>query len=475
VSNPPERTPRLTLLVVFVIALAVRAAVGILARGHGEMEGLAYRYERDAYALAAGYGFSHPRENAPPQVDLIAYADSLGRRGEKLSPHTVPAKDPARWRPTTLHPPGYAGFLAAVYRVVGEPLFPWVRALQAIVDAAACVALFWIVRPMLGSWVARFTAFGCALFAPTAYLATSRVADAVVPALLIATYGVWLLALRSRRLHWFAGSGLLLGLLCLFRPDYLLLPSFLFVGALCVGPVRSALVGTAALMLTALLVLLPWGLRNQRVNGVFNLATHAGGMSLYQGIGQFPNPYGIVFDDDRMEAEVRRAGFLGLDDPGADHWFRERYLAIARHDPGLIVKNALRRLPMGIAPLYRWGYENPHYAGHGFYDYVRAGESPYQAVFRHPRELWLAYWDRLVFAVVGLLLTLASLRLIVLDRAHWRVGVLLALPYLYVLIAHVPFLLGTRLLVPAVFGPIAALGAWAERLVRRASEGAAAP
>jgi hypothetical protein len=47
----------------------------------------------------------------------------------------VPPKDPARWRPTALHPPGYAGYLALVYRVFGWPLLPHAKAIQAVVDS----------------------------------------------------------------------------------------------------------------------------------------------------------------------------------------------------------------------------------------------------------------------------------------------------------------------------------------------------
>ena len=68
-----ERAPRGVLLTIFVVALAIRAAIGLWADGRGEMEGLAYRYERDAYALTAGYGFVRPVEHQPPQVDLIAF------------------------------------------------------------------------------------------------------------------------------------------------------------------------------------------------------------------------------------------------------------------------------------------------------------------------------------------------------------------------------------------------------------------
>lgn len=464
---PPlkDSPPKGVLVAVFLAGLTLRALVGLWASGRGEMEGLAFRYERDAYAMVAGYGFVSPLDTGPAQVQLIALADSLARNGERLSPAHVPPKDPARWRPTSLHPPGYAVFLASVYRVTGPPLLPWVKVLQALLDAAACVLLYFVGRRFGGKRVGLFAAWCAALFPPLAYLVTSRVADALMPAFLLGVFALWMRALETRRVPWFVATGIALGLACLFRPDYLLLPAFFMVGALVTIPWRTAVWGTIMIGVCAFLVLVPWGLRNQRVHGDFNVTTHAGGMALYQGIGQFPNPYGIVFDDDLLQAQAQRAGYDGIDDPRADRWFRQRYLAIVRENPGLILRNALKRVPLGLVPLYHWGYVNAAYAGHGFYDYLRQGLSPTEAIARHPGEILRAYWDRLLFGVIGFGLLVSNLALIVLDRRHWRWGVLLAIPYLYLMLSHLPIMLGARLLLPAVFGQFIALGVWVERLV----------
>jgi 4-amino-4-deoxy-L-arabinose transferase-like glycosyltransferase len=455
---------RVHLVALFAVALGVRAVLGVWANGRGEMEGLAFRYERDAYAMVAGYGFSSPLDTAPPQVDLIHVADSLASAGAKISPERVPAKNPALWRPTTLHPPGYAGFLAGVYEVFGPPLLPRAKAIQAVLDAAACVLLFYVGRRFGGTRVGYVAAWCAALFLPLAYLATSRVADALMFSLLLSVFALWVRGLDTRRAAWFAAAGGLLGVACLFRPDYLLLPSFLFLGALVMVPWRTALWSTALLGVCAFVVLIPWGLRNERTNGEFNVTTHAGGMALYQGIGQFPNPYGIVFDDDRMQAEAQAAGFEGIDDPRADDWFRARWKKIARENPGLLAVNAVKRIPLAIVPLYHWGYDNRAYEDHSLYDYLAHGEAPSQAIVRHPAELFSAYWDRLVFGVLGFGLFALNVALILFDRRHWRIGVVLSIPYLYLALSHLPILLGARILVPAVFGQFIALGIWLERL-----------
>ncbi len=451
-----SRSHRLALAAIFVVALAIRAVVGVWANGRGEMEGLAHRYEQDAYAMTAGYGFVRPVEHQTPQVDFLAFEDSLEARGEKLDPSDVPAKDPARWRPSTLHPPGYSTFLALVYRTLGNPLIPWAKALQALIDALACLVVFSIGVRLAGPRVGLIGAALAAVFLPTAYLVTSRVADTLMPFAMIGIFYLYVRALQGGRLAWFAATGLALGLACMFRPDYLLYPSFLLVGALAVLPWRRALAGSAVLALVTALAVVPWGLRNLRENGRFNVTTHAGGMSILQSVGQFPNRHGIVFDDDIMQDMAIAQGFESIDDPAADQWFKQRFLTILREDPLLVPGQMLRRIPLGIVPLYRWGYDNPWYEGHGFYDYARQGLTPVQAILRHPLEVLRAYWDRLIFGLIGAALFAVNVALIV-NRRTRRVGILLFLPYLYLYLSHLPIVLGARLLLPAVFGQLLAL------------------
>ncbi len=455
-SPTERRRHRLALAAIFVVALAIRAVIGVWANGRGEMEGLAHRYEQDAYAMVAGYGFVRPVEHQPPQVDFFVFEDSLEARGERLDPADVPAKDPARWRPSTLHPPGYSTFLALVYRTLGNPLIPWAKALQALVDACACLVVFSIGARLAGSRVGLIGAALAAVFLPTAYLVTSHVADTLMPAAMIGIFYLYVRALQSGRIRWFAATGLLLGLACMFRPDYLLYPSFLLVGALVTLPWRRALAGSAVLTLMTALAVVPWGMRNLRENGRFNVTTHAGGMSILQSIGQFPNKYGIVFDDDLMAKLAVEQGFEGIDDARTDQWFKQRFLAIVREDPLLVPSQMVRRIPLGIVPLYRWGYDNPYYEGHGFYDYARQGLTPIQAILAHPADVLRAYWDRLIFGLIGIALFAVNVA-VILDRRTRRVGILLFLPYLYLYLSHLPIALGARLLLPAVFGQLLAV------------------
>jgi 4-amino-4-deoxy-L-arabinose transferase-like glycosyltransferase len=468
-ASPQGRTHTRILAVLFLVALGVRAAMGVWAAGHGEMEGLAWRYHEDALCLAAGYGLVHAVEGRPRQLDLIAVADSLARRGERLTPARVPPKDPAAWRPSSLHPPGYALFLLGVYRLFGEPMLVWAKALQAILDAFACLLVYALGRRFVSPGAGLVAAAAYAVFPPLAYLVTSRIADGLMPFFQIATFSLFVRALSSGRMRWYAAAGLVLGLACLLRPDSLLLPAFLLLGAIAVRGFRArTLIGMAALAAATFAAVLPWGLRNLRVMGTFQVTSSAGGMTLYQSLGQFPNRYGVPPYDTALSDSARRLGFESLDDPAADRYFKRRFLTIVRNDPGLLIGEMLRRVPLGIAPLYRWGYRNPAYAGHSFYDYVaRHHLSAYQAILRHPLEVLAAYWDRLLFGVVSFGLFTGGIALVVAERRRWAVALLLQIPYLYLFASHLPLVLGARLLLPGIFGQLVILGYWWERLVRR--------
>jgi 4-amino-4-deoxy-L-arabinose transferase-like glycosyltransferase len=467
--RPARWSTARNLILICLLAIVARSGVGVMAHGHGVMEGLADRYRQDAYALSAGYGLERPYELAPPQVRLVAVADSLAAQGERVTPAAVPAKDPALWRPSALHPPGYALYLFLIYQTLGDPLILWAKILQALFDSLACVFVFLIGRRFAGTRVGYFSAVFYALFLPIAYIVTSRVADSVIPPLYVLVFWFYIKGLDSERLRWFLLSGLVLGVMCLFRPDYVLYPLFLGFGALLFFKrPGQAVFSMSLLVLVMILVLLPYGFHNQRVMGEFKITSNAGGASVYQSLGQFPNPYGIVFKDELMVEMAHEAGFESVDDPDADRYFKQKYLTIVRENPGLILGQAVRRVPLGVAPLYRWGYTNPYYKGHSFYDYVaNEGLSAYQVILRYPGEVVRAYWDRLIAGALAFVLFVSWVVLLFLERRNWRTVLILSLPYAYIFLSHLVIILGARLLVPGAFCQFIALGYLVERFLFR--------
>jgi hypothetical protein len=277
-------------------------------------------------------------------------------------------------------------------------------------------------------------------------------------------------ALDTRRAVWFAAAGAACGVLSLVRPDYLPFPLFFLVAAwLFLRRPLTALRGFAFLSAAMFLVLLPWMLRNQRDLGKFTPGSTSAWAGLYQTIGQFPNPYGIVFDDTYMMDRARSQGFDSFDDAGADRYFKQQFLEIARENPGLLVGQVLRRIPLAIAPLYRWGYVNRFYeSGHSTYDYLaREGLGVTQVLRRHPIEFIRAYWDRLISGAIAFGLSVGCVAMLVVERRRWRTVVLLLLPYVTIMLPHLGYNMGARHLAPALFCQLVVAAYWIARLSRR--------
>ena len=470
--EPQSRNPRVakntsrraalswrSLLAILLVALAVRGLVLAGTLEKSEMDGLARGYESSALALAAGYGYVRPAENAPAEVDLRSLARQMAARGERLSPANAPHITPARWRPISLHPPGYAYFLLALYRTLGPPMTLWARILEGLADAGACVLVALVGARLAGPWAGRFAGFGAALFLPAAYLATSRIADGAAQPLYVLFFALLIHALDRRSWPAWAGAGLVGGILFQLRPDFALAPP-LFAGVawLVLPRRREIFLGAALMGLVMALLVLPWAIRNQRVMGRLTPGTTAVGMSLVMGVGQFANPYGISPQDGWSGDQAHAAGFESFDDVGADSMFRARFRRIAAENPALIASGMMKRFLLAIATPYHFGYENPFYAGHGFYEYHdREGLGPLAALRRHPVEILRAYWDRFLFVPISVLLFAATLGMFFLVQRR-GVALLIALPWAYLVAVHLNFLLTTRMLVPGVFAQILALG-----------------
>lgn len=454
----PDAPSRRHWIAIVLLALAVRAAVGFMADGNGEMEGLAPAYEENAYALAAGYGFVRPVYGAPPEVVLRPIVDSLAVRGERLTPARAPRLTPARWRPVTLHPPGYAVWGWLLYRIFGPPMTVWARVFQALFDAAACLLVMRIGQRFGGRFAALVAGYGSALFLPLAYLVTSRVADALTPPLVVLAFWTFLQGLDSGRARWWAGTGAVIAALWMLRPDYAPLPAFLLLVAAIARPgFRTRLVPAAAMLLTTAVLVLPWAFRNQRAIGEFTPSATSSGMVLLQSIGMFPNPHGIQLEDGWYDVEAVRAGFESAEDPGAARMFQKRYLAIARRDPMLIARSVAIRLGLGLVPPYHWGWRNTYYDGHSYYDYLaREGLGPLAALKRHPLDILRAYWDRFLFLPIALLLLAGSIACVVLARGARREALLLLAPFAYVVGVHLPLYMTMRMMVPGVFAQLVA-------------------
>lgn len=243
-SSPPPPVAGRAALWIFIAALSLR---------------LVFALATPVESLAAG-----------DQAEYVTIANNLlDGHGFAIAPGV----------PTPARAPGYPAFVAAVYAVSGRSPRAVLLA-QAVLGAATCVLLLWLLRETVeDEKAARLGAILLAGYPILIYYSCRLLSESLFTFLMAAS--MLLLARHARRDRPLeaALSGLVLGLAALVRPGVVLMP-WLTLGLLLLAGRRRALawIGYAAAFY---LTLLPWTMRNQELFGVRNLAARGPGFGIY--------------------------------------------------------------------------------------------------------------------------------------------------------------------------------------------------
>jgi len=179
-------------------------------------------------------------------------------------------------------PWGYAGFLAAFYRLFGDhPAIP----LLAQVALNSCVPLlvFVAAREWFDARVATVAALLAGLCSFNTVYASTQSSDAVCTVLFMLAIVAFIAARRDNRWPWFAVVGLLTGLASQFRPNLILVPVVLAGFALLERRTLARGAQTAVLLACAVAALTPWTARNYGLTGLVLPTTVHGGVQLWYG------------------------------------------------------------------------------------------------------------------------------------------------------------------------------------------------
>jgi 4-amino-4-deoxy-L-arabinose transferase-like glycosyltransferase len=244
----------------------------------------------------------------------------------------------ANGNPIGFWPPGYSFLLAAAYRVAGPS-----QAAGFFVNVALGLVTILLTYEtalrLFGGKAARWSALAVAAY-PSFVLYTTVLAseNAFVPLTLLVT----LAGIEVARRHaWLpiAGAGAALGVAILVRATALALPAVTLVTELIHGPRwRRALLRTLAIVVVAIGICTPWGLRNLRVFGEFNLSSFNGGAALWMGNheGASGTAVGVPPEFARHPLAVR------------DRLMRNAALAFVREHPGEALRLAGKRMAVTL-------------------------------------------------------------------------------------------------------------------------------
>jgi hypothetical protein len=183
---------------------------------------------------------------------------------------------------TTDVPWGYAYFAAAFYRLFGPHVLVPVAA-QVLINAAAPLLLYRLVRPYTSRRVAVLASLITGAFSFNNVYASTQASDALCTVLFLAGLVTLSRAIHSHSLALFAVSGLLGGIVAQFRPNLLLLPGVVAL-IYVVAYRRVADVARATVYgLMVVVALAPWIARNYQLTGLFLPTSTHGGVQLWYG------------------------------------------------------------------------------------------------------------------------------------------------------------------------------------------------
>jgi hypothetical protein len=441
-------------------------------------DGMSLLYFRQGYGLAVGYGYvSSVGEGGRQLKDLYALVEE---NKTPLTAATAPPLDRHDAWPEMLHPPGMAMLIGGLYRLLHTPVDLAVELVGVLLDSLSAALLCELLTRAWSPALGYATGLCYAFFPPLAFgAAASRTPEGLMAIFVTATvFCVWM-ALQSGRQRWLWWSllgGLSLGLGSYFRPDYLLLPIPLGLGAWALTrrfwiSVRNLII----VQVTVLLLLLPWAARNHERCGRWIFTSTSVGPTLIDGLGAYHNPWGFGGSDIDRGKEAVAQGLNSAWSPEADVYFRGLFWkSVAQHPLGYGLSVA-KKLPLAVAPPLDWGLQNPFKQGTFLEARQNNGQDRYDVLLSKFGQTLLSYSDVLAAGGVCLAALLGWVYLFGRERARWGLGAFLISPYLYALGTHLLTQFEPRYLLPSIGWLLIGLGYLMVRIGERKKQDCQSP
>jgi 4-amino-4-deoxy-L-arabinose transferase-like glycosyltransferase len=309
--------------------------------------------------------------------------------------------------PTSLRPPLYPAFVAAVWTVTGTRSLQAVRIAQFGLAVMLTLVIYGLTRDLFGTHAALWAA-GIAWFYPSLLISNYLLLTEVLFSLLAAC-AVWAcVRVFATQSSWAAvAAGVSLALAALTRSVVYPFPALFALIVLLWAPTPATRrVRLAALMMAAwAVVLTPWAVRNTSLQGVPVLVDTMGGMNLRMGNYEH-TPLDRMWDAVSMSGE--KSWIIGLPAPPQgshwtegqkERWARAQALAFIVNHPRLTLERSL--VKFGDF----WALERDFIAG------VQQG-------LYHPPRAIAALLSTAIMVSYPLVLFLALFGLAMLTRAH---------------------------------------------------------
>ena len=252
-----------------------------------------------------------------------------------------------QFQPEALQPPGEALILAAIWKLTGSERWLPYQILTMVVDSLMTAVVFYIGMVLFGRRrTALIGALLYAVFPPIAWLTTVPHLDfwavdftLVITALLLRARGA------MRPTVPLVVAGVAIGLGCYFRPGLLLLAPLVALATLVLPRWRSAVRLAAVPTIVAILLLVPWTIRNFDVFHRFIPVRIGSGQALWEGLGELSNNFGAKLDDLATFEQVHAVRpSLVYGSPAYDSFLMSWGTRAVRQHPGFYLRLVATRL-----------------------------------------------------------------------------------------------------------------------------------
>lgn len=208
--------------------------------------------------------------------------------------------------------PGYPLLLAPLFWLWGgQPPLMAARMLGVICGTLGVWGVWWLARQLFGTRAGNVAGVLAAIYPGAVAMSALVLSESVFCPLIILQLAIWVAAWREQRrgraIVLALWAGVVAGLATLVRPEWLLFTPFaLTVGLLlCRNRSRQLRLG-AVTMLTMIVVMTPWWIRNATVSGRFVPTTLQVGVSMYDGLSPVANGASDMQFVEQFVDELRR-------------------------------------------------------------------------------------------------------------------------------------------------------------------------
>jgi 4-amino-4-deoxy-L-arabinose transferase-like glycosyltransferase len=427
---------RIALVVIFLAALGVRLAYldsNPHPRYGGWLEGdMAHNIVADGHWFQVNdYRFNPvplsyvPRLIEPADLNL-RYADA----------HPV-------WKPEIVEPVGEAVVLAGLWEITGSERFLPDELLRIVLDALTALLIYRIVMELFGRQRAALLAAAFyAVYPPIAWQTTSPYMDIWAVDMTVAILALQLQAVRSpNHWRWLIACGLVVGVLNISAGR------------------RAAFVRAVATTAVALVLVIPWTIRNYNDFHMLIPFRSGTGQTLWEGLGELPNNFGATFgglgttETERMVHRERPG--LVVESPAWDNFLLHKATQAIEQHPLFFARLLLYRTAQATV-----------WSSYAFWMH-RGAVAPWEY-----KAGLLAYLVERPFNVLEDMLEPAVFLLGMLSLGltwrHWRKAhIVLLTVVLATIVPYIPLLIEHRYILPAAFAYLIWIALGADLLIER--------